>query len=454
MRPAACHFLASWIREHGYSVKVIDFCSLMNTQDLVNITLKHVEKNTIAIGVSTTFWRQASEAFLSLLGEPDWVLNARRLIEPKHKLNWLLGGAQTYQITGLKFTWQTMHGFGEDPLLLFMDKHSSNKVPRKKYDIQTAFNSYVDDLGLQSAETPSMEMGRGCQFKCTFCSYSLIGKKKGTYLKDFVHIENELRSNFDRYGITRYNFIDDTVNESEEKIQTLADIAQRLPFKLEWVGYNRLDLIGSKKSTIQTLKDSGLKSAFFGIESFHKDASKIIGKGWNGVRGKDFLLELKQSWGKDINFHLAFIAGLPGETEKDLDETQQWCIDNKMPSWHFSGLKIRRQDAIQTAWPSEFSKNNAKFGFKFPHPLKPTFWENGSWNADTAKVKAEKLSAAVKKIGVSPAVWRLAEIATLGFTFDEVMNKKESEFDYRDLHQRNQKFIQNYVDFQLKREDN
>jgi hypothetical protein len=90
----------------------------------------------------------------------------------------------------------------------------------------------------------------------------------------------------------------------------MAEMAQRLPFKLEWIGYNRLDLIGSKPHTIQLLKDSGLKSSFFGIESFHSQASKIVGKGWNGVRGKEFLIELKERWGITTFYQLLLIIAV------------------------------------------------------------------------------------------------------------------------------------------------
>ncbi len=212
------------------------------------------------------------------------------------------------------------------------------------------------------------------------------------------------------------------------------------------VGYNRLELIGVKPHTIELLKQSGLKSAFFGIESFHPKASKIVGKGWNGARGKDFLLELREYWKDDINFHLAFIAGITGETESDLDNTQQWCIDNKIASWRFSGLNINTSD--KQIWKSEFDLNYGMYGYKFPYPDKTEYWVNNNWTAHTANLKAWNLTKELQS-NVKPAVWLLGELSTLGYDLDYLMSKRKQELDWDDIKNKNKLFIETYVQSQL-----
>ena len=179
-----------------------------------------------------------------------------------------------------------------------MDECFSTQIARPNFDISKLENCFYDDLCIQETEVLPIELSRGCQFKCRFCRYPLLGKKKNTYIRDYDLIEKEFLENYYRYGITKYFFLDDTVNESDEKVEKLAEIVQRLPFKLNWFGYNRVDLIGVKPHSIELLKLSGLKSSFFGIESFHLKASKVVGKGWNGAKGKEFLLELREHWGE------------------------------------------------------------------------------------------------------------------------------------------------------------
>lgn len=452
LRPVGPHQLATWLISHGYTVKVIDFCHLLSTNELVELTSKHIDSSTIAVGCSTTFWNKINYTALIRMGEhkfsePPWVQNARDKIQSKYKnIKWLLGGANS-MATKLKYDWTIMHGHAEDELLKFMDEHSNISTQRQLFDIKNLDSAYKDDLSIDSSEVLSLELSRGCQFKCKFCRYPLLGKKKNTYIRDFSLIEKELIENYEKFGTTRYSFMDDTVNESDEKITAMAEIAQRLPFKLEWVGYNRLDLIGSKPHTIELLKQSGLKSAFFGIESFHPSASKIIGKGWNGVHGKNFLLELKERWGSDANFFLSFIVGLTGESSEHLDETHQWCIDNNMPDWTFNGLSISRK--ASAAWNSEFDTNYRMYGYQFPYEDDDRHWVNNMWNYDSAREKAFSLSMDARQ-HLTVAGYLLAELACVGYSFDELMHTKKLDLDWPTFDQKTKTLVKKYYESQIK----
>ena len=68
VRIAGPHELACWLEKFGYSVKVIDFCNKMSSEDVIKITEKHIDSNTIAIGASSTFWNWTPQ---HIFGEPD-----------------------------------------------------------------------------------------------------------------------------------------------------------------------------------------------------------------------------------------------------------------------------------------------------------------------------------------------------------------------------------------------
>jgi len=442
VRPVGPHQLASWLHQFGYNVKVIDFCSLMTTKQLVNITEKHITSNTVAIGVSTTFWNSDPKT-----SEPNWATRARSFIEIRYpKLNWILGGSRT-SIDQHKFKWVNFIGHAENQLLKFLDENTNKKVIRPTFDIRNLNKHFLNESSIVSSEVLPIELSRGCQFKCTFCRYPLIGKKKNTYIRDYTLIEKEMLYNYERYGTTRYAFMDDTVNESVEKIEALANIASRLPFELEWIGYVRLDLIGAKPHTIELLKQSGLRSAFFGIESFNPAASKLINKGWNGSKGKDFLLELKDKWKDKITWQLAFIVGLTGETNKDLEDTQQWCIDNKMHSWYWNPLSISKHPNL--VWKSHFDLNYKDYGYSFPNSNDPTYWKNNDWDFSTAQEKAKQLTAAMEPYNKS-GPWLLGEIASLGYEFKDIMMKFKHELNFDEFKDKAKSFVDQYIDLQMK----
>jgi len=444
-RGVAAYQLASWIRHHGYTVKVIDFCHLIQTNDLVNIVEKHIGPETLAIGVSSTFWNgeiQTSRDF----PEPDWVLNAHRLISSRHKLPWLLGGYAAASPKLSQEWWVKFHSNAEDALLKWMDENSSKLRRRELFDIKTLTKSFVEDDFIQPFEVMPIELGRGCMFKCRFCRYDLLGKTPGTYLRDYGLLKDEFLRNYDEWGTTKYSYLDDTVNESEEKVRALADIAQSLPFKLEWVGYNRLDLICRRPGMIQMLKDSGLRSAYFGIESFHPRASLVVGKGWSGKEAKDFLLKLKKEWNEDITWYLSFIIGLPGEDRASIEDSNQWCIDNGMYEWTFHPLNINLSPG--KLLKSEFDREYEKYGYSFPFN-DGLNWKNDLWTWKEARQYSLELIGRTTTEH-KPTAWFLAQLVGLGYNYEDLMHRVKKTIDWKIFENKTVEIIQSYVTHQMK----
>jgi radical SAM superfamily enzyme YgiQ (UPF0313 family) len=414
----------------------------MSTDELVAITRKHIGDETLAIGVSTTFWNKPGTHLINSI-EPSWVENARNLLQDTG-LFWLLGGPASV-LDNLKFHWIKFHNFAEDSLLTWLDQNSSKLVRRDLFNIKDSILSFSKDDYIRPYEVLPMEMGRGCQFKCRFCSFPLAGKRKGTYIKDYDLTRDAFIHNYNEFGVTRYCILDDTVNESEEKIFALANIAQSLPFKLEWIGYNRLDLIWSRPATIQALKDSGLRSAFFGIESFHPQASMAVGKGWMGKHGKDFLLKLKEEWKNEITWYMSFIVGLPGETKESLEDTANWCINNKMYDWCFNPLIINRGSV---KWQkSEFELEYEKYGYSYIGDS-AIDWKNDLWTMSSATMYSNYLN------DKSYPYRRLSGFAysrygSLGYSFNDLIGKHIGEISNLELNKRTETIVNNYVRKQL-----
>jgi hypothetical protein len=404
----------------------------MDAKTIAEITFKYVGPNTIGIGASTSFWKSTEDEMyddrtpISTYLEPNWVIEAREIVSARYsKLDWILGGAKTPYLGKTKYHWTLFYEYAEDSMLKYLDEKTNNVQPRAPFDILTCESSFAYEDTIESHEVLPIEMSRGCQFKCTFCRFPLLGKKKNSYLRRMDLIEKELLDNYERFGVTNYMIIDDTVNESEEKIIELAELAQRLPFELQWVGYNRLDLIYAKPQMIQLLKDSGLRSAYFGMETFNAESGKITGKPKVSREGKDMLLDLKDKWKHDINFYLSFIVGLGNETPDDIDKTQQWCIDNEMHYWNWLPLSLSRSTSVYT--PSEFDKNYQKYGYRFPKPLSDVYWENDVWNVDTATVKAKELNSVQLQHGYWAGYVSAALASTLRKPLSEIIKIRKNE---------------------------
>jgi radical SAM superfamily enzyme YgiQ (UPF0313 family) len=445
-RSLGAYQLASWLRFNGYSVKVIDFCGLMLVDDLVKITEKYIDTNTVTIGVSNTFWRtegwNPSEKFT--YSEPTWVISARKNIEDRYpKIEWTMGGARTYQYQ--QDNWIKFYNHAEDDYLKWLDETTNQKFKfRKNFDIGVSFNRFQKDDVIQSHEVLPIELGRGCMFKCKFCAYDKIGKTPGTYSRNYECIKEEILDHHTKWGTTRFYYIDDTVNESIEKVKALSYIAQSMPFKLEWIGYLRADLIWAKPETEKLLIDSGLKSAFFGIESFEKESSNLVGKGWSGKHAKDWLLEKRQKWGNNITWQLGLITGIPGQTLEQLEQDSEWLIENDMNCWHWSYLWLE-----PGYYQSEFNKNADKYGFIFTDKKLPWLWKHEYWDLNKAITISEKLNNDAH-LHLKIAAWQLGEYASLGYDFSELLSMYQKDKPKKQIINKIEKFMNNYVSQSLK----
>jgi hypothetical protein len=152
-------------------------------------------------------------------------------------------------------------------------------------------------------------------------------------------------------------------------------LPKRTGIDIAWTGYLRADLLWRYPDTPYQLKESGLKSCFFGIESFHPAASRAIGKGWSGKHAKEYLPKLYNDiWNKDIPIWNNFIVGLPGETKEDLLETLKWCKDNPMGIHRFVNLNLYTNRSGNDTI-SEFGKNYKEYGYELD--------SHGKWTSPT-----------------------------------------------------------------------
>lgn len=354
-RPIGCYQLAHHLRKNGISAQVIDFCGLFSSRELLDITAKFVDKHTRILGISTSFWMDNTFPLRKTILEfKDNNPNIEIVFGGPRANNPLYKGAYEKVFLGESENQLTQYIFE------IFDKDTSKIVP---FDITKLDHRFITQDCILTGEVLPIELGRGCIFKCKFCSHHNLGKPKYTYQRQYDLIYDEMLYNYDHFGTTHYLFLDDTVNEDPDKIKALADINYKLDNKINWNGYLRADLIWSNKDSSRYLIESGLKSCFFGIESLHPKASAIIGKGWSGKHAKDFLPHLYYNlWNKHVSIWNNFIIGLPYETEQDIDNSVQWCLENNFGMNKYVGLNLylNRED---TGTFSEFTRNYRIYGY-------------------------------------------------------------------------------------------
>jgi len=458
-RGTGAHRVANHLRSFGYSCLVLDFSSALDFESWQEICRYAIGTDTKVIGFSTTWWPYRStvtkESVVNLndfgkttdeksydylkVGLTEaavqgklgpWISFAKD-INPKVKI--VVGGPKIDFYRDILADYFVV-GFGETQIKDLIDdskrlwpKYIDHDKNGGNFDFKCSRTLYTDLDFINSKDILTIEFTRGCKFKCSFCSYPLIGRKNVVEesLKHSDVIYEELMDNYNRWGTTKYWVADDTFNDSTEKLEIILSVIERLPFRPEFRAYTRLDVMHSNFRQVELLRDIGLVNTWIGVDSIHPFASKIIGKGMSANRKKDLIYKVGETWQGKVNIKVGYIVGLPGEDSKFVRETVDWFLEESNPvnQLNLNPLRILPQlPALSHTSRSEIDLNYQKYGYNIPDLSK--FWQwtkNDGTDIMTFDSAANLCSELTEKIKKRP---------TMIETFNEtgIKNPKEEYF--------------------------
>lgn len=466
------------LRQYGIDVTVINFLHMWSYDELIEVMDQLINEDTLFVGFNNFYYKDISgndvygnEKLTFKFPEPGLLLPHGREASNNFK-EWLkarnqtlvLGGPTAVDMKENNIFDYVLQGFTERSILNFVD-HLTDGTPltnsykslfgptyirdtnvEECYDFAKSSFKWHDDDCILSSEVLNIEVARGCIFKCNFCSFPMIGKKKFDYIKDFNILKEELLDNYNRFGVTRYFFSDETFNDSVQKVELIAQISKELPFQLEYFAYLRLDLVERNPETIQMLYDSGLKYAHFGVETLNPLAGKSIGKSFTYEKAKRTIERIREVAGDNINLHGTFMVGLPDEPEESVRATYE-LLKNKdllLDSYYFLPLAVPRAPNPL----SEFGRNYTKYGYVEMSEEDPVWGEHVkkinsystffsiAWYNDTNKMNwfqavelANNFNDSTLELKKLSSVSALG-IAGLGLSSDHWYNKNHSEVDW------------------------
>jgi len=381
-RYAGTYRLATELRDAGFTVQTVDFFGEMSPKNVHRVIDAHVGEETLWVGISTTlmqkylsdeeedeFWTAGTNIDLNLVqkntdlygefmpyDEIDMQEIFKHIKANNSKTQIVVGG---YKALAYGKPWNGVDywiaGQGEGPSVA-LSKHLKFNTPLQVIDCYlgkiltdkmypfSKFNNarikwHESDHILPNEDLP-IEFARGCIFKCSFCAFPLNGKKFGDYTRGMDSLRDELIYNYENFGTTGYMVSDDTINDSLKKVQYLHDVFTSLPFKARLTGYLRLDIIEANPQMISMLKEIGMSSVNFGIETFNQKTGKIIGKGADPEKLKKCLYRLNKEWGDDVFVGTNFIIGLPEESKESIRRTFEWLHQDDVPVHQMNMTKL------------------------------------------------------------------------------------------------------------------
>lgn len=371
-RALGSYLIATHLRHEGWDVEVVDYGLYWTLDQLKELSRSRINSNTKFIGFGHQFvtWNPVLEEYCQWIKSnyPKIVLIGGSGIIPTYYtsvIDYHIQGYGEYAISALlKYLFSNGDPIKFSPIIQGAKKIITANDFYPAFPKKSLLAEYQDRDFIDENEWLGIETSRGCIFSCDFCNFPIIGIK-GDYTRDADDFEKEIRNNYDKFGVKNYNLIDETFNDSTEKITKYANVVDKLNFIPTFTGFIRADLLVARPKDREELLRMNMLGQYYGVETFNRESGKAIGKGMETNRLKEGLVDIRKYFENNnrklYRGTLSFIVGLPGETLETLATTQQWLINHwQQQAFYAFSLQIPSHEYDQ---PSKFSRNYAKYGY-------------------------------------------------------------------------------------------
>lgn len=169
----------------------------------------------------------------------------------------------------------------------------------------------------------SLMTSRGCPYRCTFCSQSVMaerwrGRSPEGVIKEWEHLVEDL-------GAQEIGVLDDSANIQRPRLH---DICQRLIDaklnRVPWILINGIRANLADQELLRHMKEAGLMRVAFGVETGDEAILKSIDKRVTHDQIRAAFKNAKKVGLETVGF---FIIGLPGDNEATMEKTIRFACE-------------------------------------------------------------------------------------------------------------------------------
>jgi len=198
----------------------------------------------------------------------------------------------------------------------FLGSEELDRIPF----VSAVYKKYLDiyDYFLSSSLYPVVQIftGRGCPFKCKFCSWPETLMGHGHRVRSVSNVADELEWISQNLKVKEVFFEDDTFTISKKRVLEFCEEYCSRELDTAWACNAR---VGLDCETMKAMKEAGCRLLIVGYESGSDEILRNINKGITVQQIKDFAKNARKG---GLLVHGDFIVGLPGETKETIEMTK------------------------------------------------------------------------------------------------------------------------------------
>jgi radical SAM superfamily enzyme YgiQ (UPF0313 family) len=168
-----------------------------------------------------------------------------------------------------------------------------------------------------------LEAGRGCCFRCEFCSIQKFFEGKHFY-RQIETVLKEIELLKPRKQL--FFFVDDNITASHEHAKQL--FKALIPLKIKWVGQADITITHDDE-LLKLMVESGCQGILIGFESLNPANLKLMNKGFNQAKLTP-ATAIKKIHNAGIIIYATFLHGYDADKIDDYQQIIDFCIDNRL----------------------------------------------------------------------------------------------------------------------------
>lgn len=417
--PVSLASAAAVLEEDGHQVRVIDFPAIRLDVDTLMKIIRD-ERPDFAIwntgtptlpfdlNIARLIKKESPETATGVIGTHVTILPEEALRQPAVDIvirgepekiirNLCTHGASGWEaVKGISYRRRDGNGIHNNPPEDFL---APEAIPKPAWH---ALDCSPYRLPLKGRQFLIVSPTRGCPYQCSFCTAPIYYGKK-LRERPIEHVMDEIEDNVARHGVREFFIWADTFTVNRNYVMRFCQAIMERDLRIAWTCNSRVDTVDEELLTM--MKKAGLWMISFGLES---GADNVLAHSEKKITVDQSKTAVTAASRCGIKVAGHFIFGLPGETEKTMEETLALAL--KLPldiaqfyvAAPFPGTKLY-DEALRNNW----FKNRAS-----------QFYSQSDAALELPGLPAERVNAfrryAYKKYYARPqAVWKIFSMMEL-----------------------------------------